>query len=84
MEQFDKLPLKFEIITGDESLIKKVVEEFNKEPKRLFEVVGFEDRDGDIFARLELKKGTLSDVFQLGCNFGMRIEVMRHRNEIDW
>ncbi|WOC53119.1 hypothetical protein BPO_p0036 (plasmid) [Bergeyella porcorum] len=74
----------FEIITGDEILIKEVVEYYNNLYKTNFFIEEYEDRDGVIFAKISYTNANINDVAQLCIFFGMRIQYKREKGEIDW
>jgi hypothetical protein len=80
--ELDK-PLEFEIITGDDILIKKSIENYNKTYKTDFEIVKF-IYDEVVFARLKVTKYKISDIFALGYQFGSTAQHFRQKGEIDW
>ncbi|MEO2051683.1 MAG: hypothetical protein ABGX00_07930 [Allomuricauda sp.] len=80
--ELDK-PLEFEIITGDDVLIKKSIENYNKTYKTDFEIVKF-IYDEVVFARIKVTKYKMSDIFALGYQFGSTSQHFRQKGEIDW
>ena len=76
--------ISFEVATDDDVLIKELVDYYNGKYDTLFKILDYEDRDGVVFAIMELHQGSHSDVFQLGCFFGMRVQYKRSNAEIDW
>lgn len=80
--ELDK-PLEFEIITGDDILIKKSVENYNKTYKTDFEIVNFV-YDEVVFARIKVTKYKISDIFALGYQFGSTAQYSRQKGKIDW
>lgn len=80
--ELDK-PLEFEIITGDDILIKKSIENYNKTYKTDFEIVKF-IYDEVVFARIKVTKYKMSDIFALGYQFGSTSQHFRQKGEIDW
>lgn len=76
--------MKFEVIYGDEELFQNKVDQYNKTYHTDFEIIEFKERDGVEFATIQAKSAKLEDIFQLGCLYGMMIEIKRQRHEIDW
>ena len=76
-------PLEFEIISGDDILIKKSIENYNKAYNTDFEIVKF-IYDEVVFARIKVTKYKVSDIFALGYQFGSTSQHFREKGEIDW
>lgn len=73
----------FDIVSGDELVIVKTIENYNTDYKTDFEILGFENRDGVLFATITTTANP-DDIFQLGCFFGIIIQYKRDHKEIDW
>ncbi len=82
MEQNNN-PIEFEIISGDDILIKEVVSNYNKTYNTDFEILKF-IYDEVVFARLKVSKFKFSDIFDLGNQFGGYAQFKRQKGEIDW
>ena len=81
MEQNNNI--EFEIISGDDVLIKEVINNFNKTYNTDFEKVKF-IYDEVVFARIKVSKFKLSDIFDLGSQLGGYAQHNRQKGEIDW
>lgn len=75
--------IEFEIISGDDILIKEVVSNYNTTYKTDFEIVKF-IYDEVVFAIIKVSKYKLSDIFDLGSQFGGYAQHKRQNDEIDW
>ncbi len=73
----------FDLVSGDELLIAETIDNYNADYKTDFEVLGFDNRDGVLFATVSTT-ASADDIFQLGCFFGMNIQHKRESKEIDW
>lgn len=82
MEQ-NNSPLVFQVICSDDTLIKEVIEKYNNTYNTDFEVVNF-IYDEVIFCEIKVTKYKISDIFDLGYQFGGYAQFKRHRGEIDW
>ncbi len=76
-------PMEFDIASGDDILIRKSVENYNKTYKTDFEIVKF-IYDEVVFARIKVTKCKISDIFALGYQFGSTAQHFRQKGEIDW
>ena len=74
----------FDIQSGDEILIKEVINYYNQKFKTDFKVVKFEEDDFVIFATVEYDKARLCDIFALGGYFEASVHKKRQNKEIDW
>ena len=82
MEQ-NKEPLEFQIICSDDILIKDVIDKYNKVYKTDFEILKFV-YDEVVFCKIRVTKYKISDVFDLGYQFGSYAQFKRQKGEIDW
>ena len=74
----------FEVISGNTTLIREIIEFYNKDYGTDFSVVDFDNRDGVIFAIIKSSNASDSDIFQLGNFFGMEVQIKRSKKEINW
>ena len=81
MEQNKELVL--DVICGDEKLITESIFSYNNAYNTDFKIIEF-IYDEVIFARIRVSKYKISDIFQLGFQFGGLVESKRHKGEIDW
>jgi predicted RNA-binding protein len=75
--------IEFDIISGDDILIIEVVSNYNTTYKTDFEIAKF-IYDEVVFARIQASKYKLSDIFELGNQFGGYAKFKREKGEIDW
>jgi hypothetical protein len=75
--------IEFEIISGDDILIKEVVNNYNKTYNTDFEIVKF-TYDEVVCARIKVSKYKLSNIFDLGNQLGGYAQHKRQKGEIDW
>lgn len=73
----------FDIISGDDMLIKEVVKNYNETYKTDFKIVEF-IYDEVVFARIETSTYKTSDIFNLGYQLGSTAQYKREKGEIDW
>ena len=83
MEQNNSVPIEFIVISGDDKLIVDSVNSYNEFYNTDFKIVEF-IYDEVVFAKIQVTKYKLSDIFALGCQFGGYIEFKRQKGEIDW
>lgn len=81
MEQ--NIKIEFDIISVDDILIKEVVNNYNNTYETDFEITKF-IYDEVVFARIKATKYKLSDIFDLGNQFGGYAQFKRQKEEIDW
>lgn len=74
----------FDIQSGDEILIKGVVQNYNQKFKTDFKIIKFEEDDFVLFATIEYERAELSDIFELGGYFEAKVREMRQSKKIDW
>lgn len=82
MEQNNKL-LIFEIISTDDSVILEAIESYNKIYKTDFNIVEF-IYDEVVFAKIEVSRYRMSDIFDLGYFFHSLVTLKRQKGEINW
>ena len=82
MEQ-NQNPMIFTIISGDDVLIKEVLENYNNTYNTDFEIVNFMF-DEVVFAEIKVSNYSISDIFNLGFQFGSFVQIKRGAEEIDW
>lgn len=82
MEQNENY-IEFDIICSDDILIKESIKSYNEIYNTNFKIIKF-IYDDVVFARIQVSKYTLSDIFHLGCQFGGYAQDKRQKGEIDW
>jgi hypothetical protein len=75
--------IKFSIICNEEKYLASIIEWYNSTYKtdfRLLQMI----YDEVNFAEIQVTKFKLSDLFDLGYQFGIKEEKLRQKGEIDW
>ena len=73
----------FTIISGDDLLIKEILENYNNTYNTDFEIVNF-IYDEVVFAEIKVSNFSISDIFNLGYQFGSFVQIKRETEQIDW
>ena len=81
MEQNKKI--EFDVISGDDILIKEVIKNYNRTYNTNFEIVNF-IYDEVVFSRIRATNYKVSDLFELGSQFGVYCQYKRQNGEIEW
>lgn len=76
-------PLEFKVICSDDILIKEVIEKYNNTYKTNFEILDF-IYDEVVFCKIRVTKYNITDIFDLGYQFGGYAQFKRQKGEIDW
>ena len=72
------------IATGNPELVVQTVNRMNNVYGADFEYLGYEDRDGVVFAMVKKGKSNLDQVYLLGFFLGCTIQELRLKGEISW
>jgi hypothetical protein len=72
------------IATGDPNLIISAIERMNVVYGSDFEYLGYEDRDGVVFALVGKCNSNLDQIYLLGFFLGCTIQDLRTKGEIGW
>lgn len=73
----------FTVISSDDSTINESIKWYNDTYGCDFKVEEF-IYDEVVFARLSVTRFTLTDIFNLGYQFGANAQIKRNKGEIDW
>ena len=75
--------IEISIICNDEKYLNQVIDWYNWNYKTDFKIVNF--IYGEVnFAEIEVSQYKPSDFFDLGYQFGVKEQKLRHQSEIDW
>ncbi|MEY8862124.1 hypothetical protein [Tenacibaculum singaporense] len=81
--ELDKKIVQFRVICNDEKYLKSSIDWYNSIYKTDFKIVNF--TLGEVnFVDIKVSKYTLSDIFNIGYQFGVKEEKLRQKGEIDW
>jgi hypothetical protein len=72
--------VEFNVISGNDVLIKEIVESYNNIYNTDFEIVEF-IYDKVVYTKLRVNKYTISDIFRLGYQLGGFVENQRYKSE---
>ena len=72
------------IATGNPELVVQTVNRMNNVYGADFEYLGYEDRDGVVFAMVKKGESNLDQVYLLGFFLGCTIQELRIKGEISW
>ncbi len=75
--------MKITVICNDEKYLNQVIDWYNRSYKTDFKIVNF-IYDEVNFAEIEVIQFKPSDLFDLGYQFGVKEQKLRHQGEIDW
>ena len=75
--------IKFRVICNDEKYLKSSIDWYNSVYKTDFKIIDFV-LDEVNFADITATKYSLTDIFNIGYQFGVKEEKLRQKGEIDW
>jgi hypothetical protein len=75
---------KIKIATGNPTIVKNIIEDFNKRNQTNFSIESIEDWDGVEFVIVNVNSSSLDDIYLLGFFHGMEIQDLRQKGEIDY
>ncbi|MDR7211942.1 MULTISPECIES: hypothetical protein [Flavobacterium] len=75
---------KIKIATGNPTIVKNIIEDFNKRYQTNFSIESIEDWDGVEFVIVNVNSSSLDDIYLLGFFHGMEIQDLRQKGEIDY
>lgn len=75
---------KIKIATGNPTIVKKIIDDFNKKYKTDFAIESIEDWDGVEFVFVNINSASIDEIYLLGFFHGMEIQELRQKGEIDW
>lgn len=75
--------LTFDIISTDDVLIQEVIDFYNSTYNTDFKITKFIYEEVT-FAEIIVTKYKMSDIFDLGYQFGIYVQHKRNKGEIDW
>ncbi|TRX35444.1 hypothetical protein FNW52_10385 [Flavobacterium sp. ZT3R18] len=75
---------KIKIATGNPTIVKNIIGDFNKKYKTDFTIESIEDWDGVEFVFVNINSASLDEIYLLGFFHGMEIQELRQKGEIDW
>ncbi|WP_299715323.1 hypothetical protein [uncultured Tenacibaculum sp.] len=75
--------IKITIICNDKEYLQQVIDWYNKNYKTDFKITNI-ILDEVNFAELEASVYKTSDIFDLGYQFGVKEQELRHQGKIDW
>ncbi len=72
------------IATGNPEIVEKTISRMNDVYGADFEYLGYEDRDGVVFAMIKNGKSSLDQIYLLGYFIGCTVQELRLKGEIEW
>lgn len=73
----------FSVICNDQEYLNQTIEWYNSNYNTNFEIVNY-IYDEVNFAEIKVSKFKLSDLFDLGYQFGVKEQSLRQQGKIDW
>ncbi len=75
--------ITFRVICNDNTYLAETLEWYNSVYNTDFEIINF-IIDEVNFADIRVNKYSVSDIFNIGYQFGVKEEKLRQKGEIDW
>lgn len=73
----------FTIICNEEKYLNQIIDWYNKSYKTDFKIIN-KIEDEVCFVEIEVSKYKISDIFDLGYQFGVKEQKLRELGKIDW